>query len=195
MALWFHITGCTYGAWLPGNDRSFRTRHHREHIEGDHQRPPAPGKYDTRRSWAEEHMRRTGRAPVRLSPKAQRLALDTMIEAIGHRGGAVRIACMDDHHFHILMRLPEASKPTLVKAWVSHQRGDHLPLVRWIVGHAKSRAARALSDAGLVEPGGVWATRMHMRRIIDEAQFRAATAYIGAHAQEPREATVIAASA
>ena len=37
---WFHCTSHTYGAWLHGDERSFRTRHHREHKIGDYKNPP-----------------------------------------------------------------------------------------------------------------------------------------------------------
>lgn len=57
------------------------------------------------------------------------------------------------------------------------------------MGQAKSRAARALADAGLARPGGVWATRMHMRRITDDAQFRETIAYIRDHSAGHRLAT------
>ena len=43
---WFHCTTHTYGAWLYGDPRGFRTRHHREHVEGDYKNPPPKGKYD-----------------------------------------------------------------------------------------------------------------------------------------------------
>lgn len=58
------------------------------------------------------------------------------------------------------------------------------------MGQAKSRSARAIADAGLIPPGGVWATRMHMRRICDEAHFREAVVYIAAHGEEGRGAVV-----
>jgi hypothetical protein len=45
---WFHCILTTYGAWLPGDPRGFRTRHHREHVEGDYKRPPPEGVYDER---------------------------------------------------------------------------------------------------------------------------------------------------
>jgi hypothetical protein len=37
---WFHAIITTYGAWLDGDARGFRTRHHREHVEGDYKNPP-----------------------------------------------------------------------------------------------------------------------------------------------------------
>jgi hypothetical protein len=36
---WYHIIETTYGAWLYGDQRGFRTRHHREHVDGDDKRP------------------------------------------------------------------------------------------------------------------------------------------------------------
>jgi len=44
-ANWFHVVLTTYGAWLPGDDRGFRTRHHRLHVDGDYKYPPKPGKF------------------------------------------------------------------------------------------------------------------------------------------------------
>ena len=41
---WFHVTAHTYGAWLAGDARGFRTRHHREHVEGDYKHPPPAGR-------------------------------------------------------------------------------------------------------------------------------------------------------
>ncbi|HKB06108.1 MAG TPA: hypothetical protein VKD90_28190, partial [Gemmataceae bacterium] len=43
---WFHCTTHTYGAWLHGDERGFRTRHHREHAIGDYKNPPPEGMYD-----------------------------------------------------------------------------------------------------------------------------------------------------
>lgn len=40
---WCHCMGHTYGTWLPGDPCSFRTRHHRQHIEGDYRNPPPKG--------------------------------------------------------------------------------------------------------------------------------------------------------
>ena len=45
---WYHCMGNTYGTWLPGNPKGFRTRHHREHVEGDYNSPPPEGRYEER---------------------------------------------------------------------------------------------------------------------------------------------------
>lgn len=57
---WFHCILTTYGAWLPGDPRGFRTRHHREHVEGDYQSPPAPGSYEGRHAQAKSLLKFRG---------------------------------------------------------------------------------------------------------------------------------------
>ncbi len=54
---WYHCVLTTYGAWLPGDPRGFRTRHHREHVEGDYKHPPPPGTYDARHQRSEQLQR------------------------------------------------------------------------------------------------------------------------------------------
>ncbi len=41
----YHVTWSTYGSWLPGDPRGFRTRGHRLHVDGDYRNPPPKGKY------------------------------------------------------------------------------------------------------------------------------------------------------
>lgn len=53
---WFHCILTTYGAWLPGDPRGFRTRHHREHVEGDYCSPPPIGLYDARHARSRQLM-------------------------------------------------------------------------------------------------------------------------------------------
>lgn len=55
---WYHCVGHTYGTWLPGDPKGFRTRHHREHIIGDYKLPPPPGMYDKRHEKAKSLMKR-----------------------------------------------------------------------------------------------------------------------------------------
>jgi hypothetical protein len=43
---WYHVGGNTKSTWLHGDRRGFRTRHHREHIEGDYRHPPPRGMCD-----------------------------------------------------------------------------------------------------------------------------------------------------
>lgn len=53
---WYHIMGSTFGTWLPGDPKGFRTRHHREHVEGDYKNPPPKGTHDARWKRSKELM-------------------------------------------------------------------------------------------------------------------------------------------
>lgn len=103
------------------------------------------------------------REPVHLSPSARRLACDTMVETLAFHGIELLVLCVDDHHFHLLARVP-----------------DHRP--RAWVGLAKKRSARTLSEAGLCEPGGVWAVRSRALPIRDRAHQLNVFRYIARHA-------------
>src|SRR5438093_6803654 len=63
---WCHVIVTTYGAWLYGDPRGFRTRHHREHVEGDYKNPPPPGTYDDKFQRSKESLKQPR---VILTPK------------------------------------------------------------------------------------------------------------------------------
>lgn len=50
--------GHTYGTWLPWDGRGFRTRHHREHVDGDYRSPPPVGMYNGLRRHSKSSMKR-----------------------------------------------------------------------------------------------------------------------------------------
>jgi hypothetical protein len=54
---WRHCMSNTFGTWLPGDPRGFRTRRHREHVEGDYRNPPARSTYERRHEAARKRMR------------------------------------------------------------------------------------------------------------------------------------------
>jgi len=53
-----HVTWGTYGSWLPGDPRGFRTRRHRTHVEGDYKNPPPPGIYEGLHNYARAKLRK-----------------------------------------------------------------------------------------------------------------------------------------
>jgi hypothetical protein len=160
---WFHITGSTYGAWLRGDPRGWRTRHHREHVEGDYKNPPRPE--DSAPVLARSRVLMREQEPVRLSPAARRLACGVFARALAyHQIDTVAIAICATH-YHVLARFRDRDPR------------------KWI-GIAKSRSARHLSEAGLCEPGGVWALRCRCWPIRDRDHQVAAAQYILRHARE-----------
>ncbi len=94
-----------------------------------------------------------------------------MVASFQHNDIQLIAACVDDHHFHLLAKFP-----------------DHRP--RHWVGLAKSFSARALSDAGLVDPGGVWAIRCRCLPVRDRAHQVNIARYIAGHARHRNPAAV-----
>jgi len=156
---WYHVTGSTYGTWLRGDPRGWRARHHREHVEGDYRTPPPAGTHAAQLAISRASLKRD---PVRLTHEARRIACDTMVEALRFHDCDVSAIAVGATHFHIVAQFP-----------------DHNP--RKLVGIAKKRSARALSERALVEAGGVWAIRSRAGIINDEAHLRTATRYVLRH--------------
>src|SRR4051794_17420788 len=76
---WFHCCGSTYGAWLRGDPRGWRARHHREHVDGDYKNPPPKGKYDRLYEYSKKLMKRER---VELTPEQREHACRLMAEAL-----------------------------------------------------------------------------------------------------------------
>jgi hypothetical protein len=130
---WYHCNGSTHGTWLPGDPRGFRTRHHREHVEGDYKHPPPAG---SNREIMDRSQALLRRAAVHLTVIQRRIAADAIVEKMSADEIEVVALSVDDHHFHILARFR-----------------DHRPK-HW-VGRAKMHLSMILRDNGV--HGGVWA--------------------------------------
>lgn len=129
--------GHTYGSWLPGDPRGFRTRHHREHVDGDYKNPPPEGLYAARHKHAKSLMKRD---PVVLAVEQRLLVVRLIVESLQRRNFDVIVACVTDVHFHVLARFP-----------------DHNP--RHWIGVAKKESSHYARQADLAPPGGLWAVR------------------------------------
>lgn len=134
---WYHVTASTYGTWLRGDPRGWRSRHHREHVDGDYKDPPPKGKYDKLHEYSKRLMKRD---PVRIRKELRHIVVDEMVSRLRQEGIEVILACFDDHHWHGLARFP-----------------DHN--VRHYVGLAKKHTSHLLRQLDLMPPGGIWAKR------------------------------------
>ena len=72
---WYHVMDRTYGTWLPGDPRRFRTRHRRFHVEGDYRTHPPPG---THLELHDRSKRLMKRDPVFLDTVQRRRALEEL---------------------------------------------------------------------------------------------------------------------
>ncbi len=157
---WYHVMGHTYGTWLPGDPRGFRTRRHREHIEGDYKNPPPEGKYDERHERARRSMKRD---PVYLTREQRRRAVVIVSESLRKRKLDVIIIAIDRVHLHILARFP-----------------GHDPR-KW-VGIAKKESSAYMKQEGLAPEGGLWAVRTKCKPIADRAHQLNVAEYLRQHA-------------
>src|SRR2546425_7588419 len=89
---WFHVTTHTYGTWLPGDPRGFRTRHHREHVEGDYKNPPPKGAYDKLWQRSKDLMKRH---PVYLTIPQRKRAAEEFARSFAKWNIPTRILSID----------------------------------------------------------------------------------------------------
>lgn len=112
---WFHLVLSTYGAWLRGDRRGFRTRHHREHVEGDYKRPPPAGSY----ARLEQRSRKLVKQPaVELPARLRSVVGLALIEKLTERGAFVLCAAVARQHVHLLVKMP----PSRVREWGGHAK-------------------------------------------------------------------------
>lgn len=151
--------GNTYGTWLPGDPRGFRTRGHREHVEGDYRNPPEVGRYAERYAKAKKSMKRP---PVFLTPRQRRRAMEEFSSSLVRRGIELIVLSIDRVHFHLLARL-----------------ADHDPR-RW-VEIAKKESSHNLKREGLAPVGGLWAVRFECVPVADREHQLSVVPYILKH--------------
>ena len=156
---WVHATVTCYGQWLPGDPRGFRTKRHREHVEGDYKRPPVKD-YTGRHRRSRSLLTQT---PVRLTPPHRAVALDMIrerVEFLNVTPAAIAVAAT---HVHIYGRFP-AGEP------------------RKLLGRAKRNATERLREIGLGEK--VWAKRSRCEVVETRGHARNLYAYILRHAEK-----------
>jgi len=154
---WYHVILTTYGAWLYGDARGFRTRHHREHVNGDYKNPPPAGKYESLANRSRESLRH---APIELSLDFREVVGKALVESFQKSSCTVDCAAVATQHGHVLVELPTGEQRTLA-------------------GTAKLTAWFALRDRGWKQK--LWAQRSKAVPINDEDHRAAAHRYILRH--------------
>jgi hypothetical protein len=101
--IWFHLILSTYGSWLPGDPRGFRTWHHQEHVDGNYKIPPPAGKYELRHAC---NQRKLKQEPVVFSPRWRELIGRALVGRLQLLGGFVLCAAVSEQHAHLLAKLP-----------------------------------------------------------------------------------------
>jgi hypothetical protein len=156
---WYHIMCHTYGTWLPGDDNGFRTRHHREHVNGDYKSPPPAGKYAGLHQHAQSIMKRD---EVRLNLLQRQRAVEEIAKSFAKWRIGLKILAVTEIHMHALSRVL-----------------DHNP--RHYMGLAKKECSAYMKRDGLAPQGGLWAVRCECKPIVDERHFENVEGYIADH--------------
>jgi hypothetical protein len=163
---WIHVTGSTFGMWLRGDSRGWRSRKHREHVEGDYTNPPPRGMYTEMHERSKSLMTRPG---VRLTWNARVQACRVMVEALRFHHAEVVDFCVGEIHYHGLVRFYPIDTETWRIIRLEERAQERAPT--HLMGIAKKEAARALSREGLADPGGVFARGCGRRFIANKRHF------------------------
>ncbi len=156
---WYHVILTTYGAWLYGDARGFRTRHHREHVEGDYKNPPPARRYDELARRSRQSLRHP---PVMLSPEHRAIVGTALVSSFTNSGYAVSCVAVATQHVHVLVELPTGE-------------------ARAIAGKAKLKAWFAMRDDGWKQK--LWGQRSKAVPIADGQHLASARRYIVRHRQ------------
>jgi hypothetical protein len=103
--VWIHIILTAYGAWLDGDARGFRTRHHRDHVDGDYKNPPPSGKYADREARSRRFLKQE---PVEWTPDGRGMVGSALVSRLQELGAFVLCAAVARQHVHLLVKLPRA---------------------------------------------------------------------------------------
>lgn len=156
--VWYHVILTTYGAWLYGDSRGFRTRHHREHIEGDYRNPPPIELYARLESRNRESL---AQPAVSLDAPWPPLVGEAIHIELSRLGAWLLVIAVVAQHVHMLAKMP-----------VGRQR-------TW-PGRAKRSATLFLHEHGW--QGKLWGVRSKAIQIHDRSHQQNAYRYILAHA-------------
>jgi hypothetical protein len=165
---WYHCMGSTKGAWLLGDPRGWRARHHREHCEGDYKHPPPRETHGALRRRSVALMKRKGTRIVELTWEHRVIVCREMMKKLVDMNTEVIELAVTARHFHMLARLtplmgsgaqqsPRMAMRGLCDANALQDGRDPLP--RHVIGVAKKHAAHVLSEHDASMGGGVFAKR------------------------------------
>ncbi len=101
--IWIHFVETVYGAWVYGDAGGFRTRHHREHVEGDYKNPPPAGMYEAKRLRSLESLKQP---PVVLPSDWRALIGAAVRDRLQDLGAFVLCLAQGGQHLHFLAKLP-----------------------------------------------------------------------------------------
>jgi len=97
---WYHVVVTTYGSWLPGDRRGWRTWKHRRHVPGDYRNPP-PEEFG---EGLRRHLSTLDIDPTRLSEDQRRQVGCWMLESFAYQEIEIIALAIGAEHCHLLGR-------------------------------------------------------------------------------------------
>jgi hypothetical protein len=159
--MWIHFIETVYGAWLYGDQRGFRTRHHREHVEGDYKDPPAAGTYERKLRQSIKNLKQPA---VLLTARWRPVIGGAVRDRLCDLGAFVLCLSVSTQHMHLLAKLAEEAEP------------------RDLMGLAKKHVSFEAKSHGW--QGKLWARRGRELRVRSRAHQLNVYRYILEHAKE-----------
>jgi len=175
---WYHAVGSTYGTWLRGDPRGFRTFQHRQHVQGDYRNPPPPGIYAPIFEKSKTELRYP---PVQLNTRQRHIACRAMIEKLREDAVEIIALAIMSNHLHLLARFPPMSADQQQRYAKSILQDGRDPAPRHFLGRARKHASFELSKLKLKPPSPVWGARPKIDPTRDRQHQVNITAYIRNH--------------
>ena len=113
------------------------------------------------------------RQRVVLTPPQREVACEHFVKALLEREVEVAAFCVDRKHWHGLVRFRDPDK----------HRGQNRD-ANLLIGQAKGKCAFALSRAGVIARGGVWAAKCRVRPVKNQSHHANVSTYIPNHAKK-----------
>ncbi|MBL4702155.1 MAG: hypothetical protein JKX85_12955 [Phycisphaeraceae bacterium] len=100
----YHCIGSTYGTWLRGDRRGFRTHQHRQHVQGDYKQPPPQGLFEPIFEYSKQTLKHP---PVKLTSQQRKILCHALIQQLQDDHAQPIVLAIAENHFHLLARFPE----------------------------------------------------------------------------------------
>jgi REP element-mobilizing transposase RayT len=152
--LWRHVVINTFGTWLHGDGRGFRSRMHRIHSSGDYRHRPREGEH----GGLHTHHDRVSGDEVTIERGLRKVIGQTLLSSLFDRHYRVLTIAVGKVHSHALVELPEP-----------------LSTVKAIIGEAKRASSRAVKTQ---LPGSIWAAGGTFLIVKNDPHLRKANDYI-----------------
>lgn len=184
----YHCIVSTYGSWLPGDPRGWRSRHHRVHVDGDYRNPPPLGMHDDVLCRSRALMKRP---EVVLSSPQQSVVRAAFSEKLVQLGCDVLELVVLPRHLHVLLRMLGKPQVIMKSPGMAMPGLSNVPTlwngqtVRNLLGLAKKHSSHVLRQHGLTtHPGGIWAVGSKIVPVRDQSHLNNVISYIRAHKRD-----------